>query len=146
MCSESCQDGNWRPPPKISLKHEWERELGSDHVQRGNMGRLEVVNRTNSKFNSWENGETRHHASRDHCARWKNNVSFSGNWCSSTFIWRQKNLNFEHAYERARRFVGVINTGNVQSSSQTRSFHGSEHFVRGMERPVFDHDKISHGQ
>ena len=23
-----------RPPPKISLKHEWKRELGSDHAQR----------------------------------------------------------------------------------------------------------------
>ena len=23
-----------RPPPKISLKHEWKRELGSEHAQR----------------------------------------------------------------------------------------------------------------
>ena len=27
-----------RPPPKISLKHEWKRELGSDHAQRAEAG------------------------------------------------------------------------------------------------------------
>ena len=29
-----------RPPPKISLKHEWKRELGSDHAQRSEAGQL----------------------------------------------------------------------------------------------------------
>ena len=29
-----------RPPPKISLKHEWKRELGSDHAQRAEAGKL----------------------------------------------------------------------------------------------------------
>ena len=28
-----------RPPPKISLKHEWKRELGSDHAQRAEAGK-----------------------------------------------------------------------------------------------------------
>ena len=27
-----------RPPPKISLKHEWKRELGSEHAQRPEVG------------------------------------------------------------------------------------------------------------
>ena len=27
-----------RPPPKISLKHEWKRELGSEHAQRSEAG------------------------------------------------------------------------------------------------------------
>ena len=49
LYSESCQDGNWRslirksiprPPPKISLKHEWKRELGSEHAQRSEAGQL----------------------------------------------------------------------------------------------------------
>ena len=35
-----------RLPPKISLKHEWKRELGSDHAQRAG-SYLEVSNRTN---------------------------------------------------------------------------------------------------
>ena len=34
-----------RPPPKISLKHEWKRELGSEHAQRSEVP--EVSNRTN---------------------------------------------------------------------------------------------------
>ena len=29
-----------RPPPKISLKHGWKRELGSDHAQRAEAGQL----------------------------------------------------------------------------------------------------------
>ena len=29
-----------RPPPKISLKHEWKRELGSEHAQRSEAGQL----------------------------------------------------------------------------------------------------------
>ena len=38
-----------RPPPKISLKHEWKRELVSEHAQRSEAGQLspEVSNRTN---------------------------------------------------------------------------------------------------
>ena len=29
-----------RPPPKISLKHEWKRELGSEHAQRSEAGQF----------------------------------------------------------------------------------------------------------
>ena len=29
-----------RPPPKISLKNEWKRELGSEHAQRSEVGQL----------------------------------------------------------------------------------------------------------
>ena len=29
-----------RPPPKISLKHEWKRDLGSEHAQRPEVGQL----------------------------------------------------------------------------------------------------------
>ena len=29
-----------RPPPKISLKHEWKRELGSEQAQRAEAGQL----------------------------------------------------------------------------------------------------------
>ena len=36
-----------RPPPKISLKHEWKRELGSEHAQRSEVEQLEVSNRIN---------------------------------------------------------------------------------------------------
>ena len=33
-----------RPPPKISLKHEWTRELGSEHAQRSEVGDWEPTN------------------------------------------------------------------------------------------------------
>ena len=29
-----------RPPPKIPLKHEWKRELGSEHAQGTEVGQL----------------------------------------------------------------------------------------------------------
>ena len=29
-----------RPPPKISLRHEWKRELGSEHAQQSEVGQL----------------------------------------------------------------------------------------------------------
>ena len=29
-----------RLPPKISLKHDWKRELGSEHAQRPEVGQL----------------------------------------------------------------------------------------------------------
>ena len=32
-----------RPPPKISLKHEWKRELGSEHAQRSEVGQLSRI-------------------------------------------------------------------------------------------------------
>ena len=31
---------SFRPPPKISLKHEWKRELGSEHAQGSDVGQL----------------------------------------------------------------------------------------------------------
>ena len=51
-----------RPPPKISLKHEWKGKLGSEHAQRPEVGQLSrsvPIEPTNSKSKSWENVETR---------------------------------------------------------------------------------------
>ena len=36
-----------RPPPKISLKHDWKRELGSDHAQRAEAGQLSPIFQSN---------------------------------------------------------------------------------------------------
>ena len=53
--------------------------------------------------------------------------------------------------ERMGRLVIETNTENVPDSSQTRSVHESETFNVGdktlrerMERPVIDHDNLSH--
>ena len=62
-----------------------------------------------------------------------------------------KDPNVEKAHERTRRFVSVPNTEIVPDSSQTRSVHESETFNVGdktlrerTERPVIDHDNLSH--
>ena len=52
-----------RPPPKISLKHEWKRELGSEVARQpeGEVARQAKIfptNPTNSKSNSWQIGAT----------------------------------------------------------------------------------------
>ena len=39
-----------RPPPKISLKHEWKREWGSDHAQRAEAGQLSGSFQSNQHF------------------------------------------------------------------------------------------------
>ena len=64
-----------------------------------------------------------------------------------------KSLNVELAHERTRRLVSVTNTENVPDSSQIRSVHESETFNVGdktlrerTERPVVDHDNLSHEQ
>ena len=65
-----------RPPPKISLKHDWKRELGSEHVQRPGVGQLSRSFQSNKPIlSSWKNGRpvvwtdgTGWHENR---ARWK---------------------------------------------------------------------------
>ena len=64
-----------------------------------------------------------------------------------------KDPNVGKAHERTRRLVIGPNTENVPDSSQTRSFHDSETFSVGdktlrerTERPVVDHDNLSHEQ
>ena len=63
----------------------------------------------------------------------------------------RKDPNVEKAHERTRRLVSVTNTENVPDSSQTRSVRESETFNVGdktlrerTERPVIDHDNLSH--
>ena len=62
-----------------------------------------------------------------------------------------KDPNVGTAHERTRRFVVEINTENVPDNFQTRSCHESETFNVGdktlrerTERPVVDHDNLSH--
>ena len=112
---------------------------------------------TNSKSNSWENGETRCHVWRDHCAKWLKIVPFSGDrfqfFSRRTRFFRARaerpvietsviqarssqdsqDPNVEQAHERTRRLVSVTNTEDVPDSSQTRSCHESETFNVGDE-------------
>ena len=64
----------------------------------------------------------------------------------------RKDFNVEKANESTRRLVIETNTENVPDSSQTRSVHKSKHsfnvgyqtFRERTERPVVDHDTLSH--
>ena len=125
-----------RPPPKISLKHEWKRELGSEHAQRSDVGQLSRSFQSNQPIRSPSRERTgdpllkRVRSSED-----------------------SKDPNVEQAHERTKRLVGGTNRENVPDTSQTRSCHESETFNVGDKtlrertwRPVVDHDNLSHEQ
>ena len=98
-----------RPPPNISLKHEWKKELGSEHAQRSEVGQLSrsfPIEPTKSKSNSWENEwdplsgmkEKRHVLRRSMLILFTKNLFLQREngetryWNESkpnTFIWRQ---------------------------------------------------------
>ena len=131
-----------RPPPKISLKHEWKRELGSEHAQRseGQVGQQSRSFQSNQPILS---------PSRERTERPVVETSVIQAFLSVD----SKDANVDKAHERTRRLVVETNTENVPDSSQTRSCHESETFNVGDKtlhertgRPVVDHDNLSHEQ
>ena len=100
-----------RLPPKISLKHEWKRELGSEHAQRSEVGQL---------FRSFQSNQPVLNQSR----------------------------------ERTGRPVVKDDTRTVQDGRKTsrsqeidaNSFDEETGSSQSTERPVVDHDNLSHEQ
>ena len=98
-----------QPPLKISLKHHWTWVLGSEHVQRENFGIWKLpIEPTNCKSHSWQ------HTSRDHCARWKKNVPFSGDWC---WFFSRRNCFFRENGETRHGKTRLWNTNAIQARS-----------------------------
>ena len=158
-----------RPPPKISLKHEWKRELGSEHAQRSEVGQLSRSFQSNQPVLS----PSRERTGDENCARWKKNVPFPKidvNSFHEETVYSErterpvvetsviqarssedsKDPNVGTAHERTRRLVVGTNTENVPDCSQTRFCHVSETFNVGDKtlrertvRPVVDHDNLS---
>ena len=127
-----------RPPPKISLKHEWKRELGSEHAQRSEVGQLS---------RSFQSNQPIINPIRERTGRPVIETSVIQARSSED----SKDPNVDKAHERTRRLVTETNTENVPDSSQTRSVHESETFNVGDKtlrertvRPVIDHDNLSH--
>ena len=127
-----------RPPPKISLKHEWKRELVSEHAQRSEVGQLS---------RSFQSNQPILNPIRERTGRPVVETSVIRARSSED----SKDPNVEKAHERTRRLVTETNTENVPDISQTRSVHESETFNVGdqtlrerMGRPVIDHDNLSH--
>ena len=166
-----------RPPPKISLKHDWKRELGSEHAQRSEVVQLSRSFQSNQPVLSPSRERTEDpllRMTRELCRRKTSRSqeidvnSFHEESVSSERTERpvietsviqarlsqdSKDPNVEKAHERTRRLVVGTNTENVPDSSQIRSCHESIRFNVGdetlrerTERPVVNHDDLSHEQ
>ena len=146
-----------RPPPKMSLKHEWKRELGSEHAQRSEVGQLSKSFQSNQPILNPIRERTGRPVIRDDLITLQDGRktsrsqeidvnSFHEELVSSERRERpfnetsviqarssedRKDPNVEQAHERTRRLVSVTNTENAPDSSQTRSVHESETFKVG---------------
>ena len=138
-----------RPPPKISLKHERIRELGSEHAQRSEVGQLSRSYQSNQPVLSPTRERTERPVIRDDSRTVQDGRkmsrsqeidvnSFHEEHVSSERTERpvietsviqvrssedSEDPNVEKAHERTRRLVIETNTENVPDSSQTRSVH-----------------------
>ena len=131
-----------RPPPKISLKHDWKRELGSEDAQRSE-GQVVQQKR------SFQLNQPISNPSRDRTGQPVVETSRTQTRSSDD----SKSLNVEMAHDRTGQPVVETNTENVPEGSQTRSCHESISFNVGDEtirdrtgQPVVNHDEPSHEQ
>ena len=160
------------PPPKISLKYEWKRELGSE-VARQPEGEVARQAKSSQPTPPTPN------PIRERSGRPDDNMQDGRNTCRSQEIdvnsfceepsssertgrpvetdviqtrssEDRKDLNVQQTHERTRRPVDTHNTADVKDSSRVRSSHESETFNvedevlrERMERSVADHE-VSH--
>ena len=103
-----------RPPPKISLRHDWKRELGSEHVQQPER---QVV----QQYRSFQSNQPIPNPSRNRSGQPV--VETSKTQTSSSDD--SKSLNVELAHDRSGQPVVETNTENVPDGCETRSCHGS---------------------
>ena len=146
-----------RPPPKISLKHEWKRELGSEHAQRPEVGQLSGSSQSNQPTPTPTRERTGRPVIRDDVStvqeerKTSRSQEIDVNSTHEELVTSQrtgrpvietsviqarssedrKDSNVEKTHERTRRLVSVTNTENVPDCSQTRSAHESETFNVG---------------
>ena len=137
-----------RPPPKISLNHEWKRELGSEHAQRSEVGQLSRSYQSNQPILNPNRERTERPVVRDDARTVQDGRktsrsqeidvnSFHEESVSSERTERPvietgviqarssedgKDPNVGKAHERTRRLVIETNTENVPDSSQNMFF------------------------
>ena len=150
-----------RPPPKISLKHDWKRELGSEHAQRPE-GQVEQQSRSlqsnqpipNPSRDSTgqpvvgTNTRTVQDGRKTSRSKEIDTCSFHEEAVSSDRTEQpvvetsktqtrssddNKSLNVEMAHDRTVQPVVETNTENVPDGCQTRSCHESISFNVGDE-------------
>ena len=146
-----------RPPPRISLKHEWKRELGSEHAQRPEVWQLPRSFQSNQPIPNPSRERTVRPVVKDDTRTVQDGRktsrsqeidvnSFHQDTISSERTGRpvvetsvtqtrssedSKDHHVEMAQERTRRLVVVTNTEIVPDDCQTRSCHESETFNVG---------------
>ena len=131
-----------RPPPKISLAHDWKRDLGSEHAERPEG---QVV----QPPGSFQSNQPIPNPSRERT--WRPVVETSKTHTRSSDD--SKSLNVELAHDRPGQLVVETNTETVPDGCQTRVCHESIRFNVGDEtlrdrsgQPVVNHDDSSHEQ
>ena len=135
-----------RPPPKISLKHEWTRELGSEVARqpegevarqakffqpipnpiRGRSGRLDDMQDERNTSSSQEinvNSFNEERSSSDRTGRLVETEVFQTRSSEDS-----KSLNVEQTHDRTGRPVATLHTAEAQDSSRVRSAHESDTF------------------
>ena len=134
-----------RPPPKISLKHEWRRELGSEVARQpeGDVARQAKfpTNPTNSKSNSWrldnvQDGRNTYRSQEIDVNSFCEEPSSSERTVRlvETDVIQtrssedRRSLNVEQSHERTGRPVATLNTADAKDSSRVRSSHESDTF------------------
>ena len=158
-----------RPPPKISLKHEWKRQMGSERAQRSQVGQLSRSFQSNQPtLNPIRERSGRPDSTQDGRNTSRSQEIDVNSSCeepsSSERTVRpdetnvnptrssedRKDFNVEQTRERTGRPVNTHDVTDVIDSSQTRSAHESETFNvedkilrKKTERSVADHD-VSH--
>ena len=159
-----------RPPPKISLKHEWKRELVSDHAQRpegqvvqlsrsfqSNQPTLNPIGERSGRTDVQDERKTSRSQEIDvnsFCeepsSSERTERPVETNVIQTRSSEDREDFNLEQTRERTGRPVNTHDVTNVTDSSQTRSAHESETFNvedeilrKRKERSVADHD-VSH--
>ena len=146
-----------RPPPKISLKHDWMKELGPEVAQRPEVGQLSRSFQSNQPIPNPIRERTERPVVKDDTRTVQDGRktsrsqeidvnSFHEETVSSDRSGRpvvetskthtrssddSKSLNVEMAHDRSGQPVVEINTENVPDGCKTRSCHESERFNVG---------------
>ena len=111
------------------MKHEWKRELGSEHAQRPEVGQLS---------RSFQSNQPTLNPIRERSGRLVKR-SIPGKPVHETSVIQarssedRKDFNVEQTHERTGRSVDTHDVITVSDNSQTRSVHESETFNVGDE-------------
>ena len=133
-----------RPPPKISLKHDWKRELGSEDAQRPER---QVV----QQFKSSQSNKPI--PNPDHDRTGQPVVETGAPQTRPSDDNKSFNVEDKTAHDRTGQPVVSCHTNNVPDGSPTRSSHESTSINVGDEtihdrtgQPVVDPDESGHEQ